>query len=499
MNLRETLQFCKKRRWALFFLNLVAGLFAAPFLYWNNILMRVILRAAQEEPELLWLNAAAALGNLPLIMLAALGAGGCLAVLRKMLRGSDRFLPGELFRGMGRCAGTSLLAGAIFGLSLGVQRVGLVNLYAMPPGGLLRVTASAFLWLQLILALPLCLLTLTREDDLQRRPLRALAQAGQIFTRNPVRILGLAAAAALPPQLFFLWQPPALTLLGFFFVALCGLVPAMLLWQNAPSQPPEPRRRSLLPFILPIFAALDALILALPFFEQGISIPATLSGAAAFIARLYSDSATLLRGLLAASSVWPLLLAALLGSACCAMAAFACACYKFRLRGLVFAAAVLLQMLPILASYSALEQLLRNLELPFTGTLLGLIWALTYLLSALLLYRRFAQLLPGLQKNREQYPGVRLFFYYALPRAPVQTFGLVALATFGCWADALAPFWYMQRLGAFSLFEYLWERRTAPGEFALCAAVILALLGVFLFVSRLTARRAARSPTPIAD
>ena len=496
MNLRETLQFCKRRRWALFFLNLVAGLFAAPYLYWSAILMRVVLRAAQGEPVLLWLGAVNALGGLLFLLLAALGMGGCLSALRKLLRGEDCFLPREVFKGMGVCAKASLLSGALLGLSLGIVRVGLVNLHTLLPAGPVRTVSSAFLCLQLLLTLPLCLLALTRGG---------VAEAGRVFAQNPLRALGLTIVTLLP-LLFFVWQTPLLTLLGFFFVALCGLVPAMLLWQVSSDGRGGiiaaciHNKRSPLPIIIFIFAALDCLILLSPLLRQIPDPQAALRSALDFISRLYADSGTLLRDLLAASSVWPLLLAALLGTACCVMAAYACACYKFRGRGLLFAAAVLLQIIPILASYASLERLLRNLELPISGVWLGLGWALVYLLVALLLCRRFAQLLPSLQKNREKFPGVRLFFYYALRRAPLYTIALFALATLGFWDDALAPFWYMRSLGAFSLGGYVWERLSGPGELALYIAAFLAMLGLFLLILRLRqSRLKSRSPMPSAD
>ena len=505
MTIRSVLRLCRKRRWALFFLNLVAGLFAAPYLYWTCILMRVVLRAAQDEPVLPWLGAIDVLGGLPLLMLAMLGAGGCLSALRKMLRGEDGFLPREVFKGMGKCAKTSLLAGAVLGLSLGVLRAGLLNLYAFPVAGAARILASALLLTQLAVSVPLCLLALTREDELQRRPSRALAAAGRIFACGPLRMMGLALAAVLPPVLFFVWQTPQLTLVGFFFVALCGLVPAMLLWQTQVSScrggvPAARKSNTSLLYTVMIFFVLDALILSLPFLEHAPDPRAALHNALDFVSRLYADSGTLLRDLLAASSVWPLLLAALLGSACCIMAAFACACYKFRGRGLLFIAAVLLQILPILVSYSSLEQLLRNLELPISGVWLGLGWALVYLAVALLLVRRFAKMLPDLQKNREKFPGARLFFYYALPRVPLLTLALIALATLGCWDDALAPFWYMRKLGAFSLAGYIGEHLSGWGEPALATGAFLAMLGLFLLIlKRRTAPRKSRSPRPNAD
>ena len=502
-DIKSILRLCARRRWALFFLNLVAGLFAAPYMYWSAILMRVVLRAAHGEPVLPWLAAVEALGGLPLLMLAALGAGGCLSALRKLLRGEDGFLPGEVFRGMGRCAATSLPAGALLALSVGIYRVGILNLHVLMPSGALRASASAFLLLQLTAALPLCVLALTREDALQRRPLRAFAAAGRFYAREPVRVLGLLAATALPLLLFFVWQPPVLTLLGFLLVVLCGLVPAMIAWQTLDVRRQtlgaRSGRRGLLPLAMAIFFALDALILWFTPVSQG-QLSATLGDALAFINRFYADSGTLLRDMLAAGSVWPLLLMALLGSACCVMAAFACACYRFRLRGLVFAAAVLLQILPMLASYSSLERLLRNLELPLTGTLLGLAWALSYILAALLLYRRFARMLPGLQKNRDTYPGARLFFYYALPRAPLQTLALIALVTLGCWDDALAPFWYMRSLGAFSLAASVWEQLAGWSELAVYLVIFLAMLGILLLILKLrSSQPASRSPRPSAD
>jgi len=419
MTFFQTIQFCRRRRWALTFLVLVAGLFAAPFLYWDGILMRVVLQAARDEPVLPWLNAVSALGGLPLILLACFGAAGCLAALRTMLRGADGFIPREVLHGMRLRAKSSLLSGLVLGLSLGAARVGLVNLYVFLPAGLLQTLGSAFLVLQLVVAVwMIC----SREKSTKKRALS---------------------------------------------------------------------------FVMIIFFALDTLVLLFPPLRYGPR--ASLGETFAFISRLYADSGTLLRDLLAASGVWPILLAALLGSACCVMAAYACACYKFYARRWVFAAAMLLQILPMLASYASLEQLLRNLELPLDGALLGSAWALAYLLVALLLYRRFARLLPSLQKNRDNYPGVRLFFYYALPRAPLLTLSLMALATLGCWADALAPFWYMRRLGAFSLPGYVWERLSGPRELALYAFIFAAMFIVVLLVTRRIARPAPRSPRPSAD
>ena len=293
-----------------------------------------------------------------------------------------------------------------------------------------------------------------------------------------------------PVLLLFQWQPPLLTLLGFLLVELLALTPMMLAWQ-AGSKMQDARSKGYgLSIGIAAFFALDVLALLLPLLRQREPyqvMRATLRETIAFISRqalLEADNGTL-RELLAASSVWPLLLAALVGSACCVMVAYACACYRFRLRGLLFAAAVLLQILPMLASYASLEKLLLNLNLRFSSLVLELCWALLYILIALLLYRRFAGMLPQLQKNREKYPGARLFFYYAIPKARLLVIALIALVTLGCWNDALAPFWYMKRLGAFSASGYIWnslsgraEKLAYLGAFLLCFGVFLGVLKV---------------------
>jgi len=216
-------------------------------------------------------------------------------------------------------------------------------------------------------------------------------------------------------------------------------------------------------FVILFSAALSVIALVVPFLGQAgqVSHPVrtTMREALSFISRqalLEADNGTF-RALLAASSVWPLLAATLLGSACCILVAYVCACYRFRLRGLVFSSVVLLQLLPMLSRYSALEQMLRNLDLRISSIALGLGWALLYILVALLLYRHFSRMLPRLERNRPNYSGVRLFFYYAFPRARLQVIALTALATLGCWGDAFAPFWHMRELGAFSLTEYIWQ------------------------------------------
>jgi len=455
--------FLIRRRWALLFLNVVAGLCLAPFIYWDAIFMRVVLAFAHENAILLGLNSLNALGSLLLILLAAPGVGGCLSAFRKILNGTDGFLPGEVLRGTLACAKTSLLAGGIAGLSLGTMHIGLMNLHMLQPPGILRAAMTAILVLQLLVALPFCVLALTQSDALQRRPLRALAQAGRAFAAQPLRWYGLLICTALPVLIFFMSPLPAMKLLGFLGVMLFALIPIMLAWQkrshtcNASHKPAASFTRTGLAMLL--LAGLSSIALAVPVLSRARphALRSTLSETLSFILRqalLEADNGSF-RELLSASSVWPLLAATLLGSACCILVAYACACYQFRLRGLVFSAVVLLQLLPMLSRYSALELLLRNLNLQIPSVALGLSWALLYILATLLLYRHFKRMLPKLQKNQAQYPGVRLFFYYAFPRARLHVIALTALATIGCWSDALAPFWLMRELGAFSLTQYI--------------------------------------------
>lgn len=505
VSVKNIVRFCRRRRWALLFINLVAGLFAAPFLYWTIILMPVVLRAAQGMPTvLMWLNALGVLVGLLLLMLAALGAGGCVSTLRKMRRSEDGFLPGEIARSIRRCARTSLMTGAVFGGSLGVASVGLVNLYTLLPAGLLRSAGTAVLLLQLVVSLPLCLLVHAQEDSLQRHPLRAFAAAGHVFARSPLHMLGLLAATALPPLLFFVWQQPLLTLLGFAVIALVAIVPVLSVWQGAARRRQAEGGRYGLLAMLGVFVVLSALVLLVPLLRRDmLFLPAmqqSMQDTLIFLSRQAAENDTL-RSLLHTSSVWPLLFAALLGSACCIMAAYACACYRFRLRGWLFAAAVLLQILPMVFSFSSLEQLLRNLGLPIAGTLLGVIWMLGYLITALLLYNEFERMLPALRAKRDDFPGVRLFFYYALRRARLLSFALIALVTLGCWNDALAPFWYMRKMGSFSLLDYVWSQLSGWPEFAACMCAFLAVLALLLLLFKLrrTFPPKPRLPKPSAN
>jgi ABC-type glycerol-3-phosphate transport system permease component len=495
----DFLTFCRQRRWALLFLNLAAGLFCAPFLYWNSILMRVVTGAAHGVPILLGLNTLHAIGSFVLALLAAFGIGGCLSALRGILAGREQFLPAMVFTGMRRCARTSLLAGGLVGLSLGVMRVGLVDLHALLPSGMVRALLSAFLLLQFLAVLPLGLLAVTQEDELQHRPLRTFIHVCGIFAAHPLRYFGLLALSLLPVQFFFVWQRPLMTLLGFVFVELAALTPMMLLWQRAARNPAVTRSKGAAPLgMLLLFFLLDVLALFLPLLRQGVeptrAVQATMRQTFAFLTRqtlLDADNGTF-RDLLSSSTVWPLLVAALLGSACCIMVIYACACYTFPARKLVCATAVLLQILPMLYSYAALEQLLRNLNLRISSLVLGVAWALLYLMFALLLYQRFRSLRPKFAQHQAEYPGVRLFFYYALPRAQLHVITLTALITLGCWNDALAPFWIMRSLGAFSAADYIWNSLSGWAERMTYAVLFVLVLLLFLGAVRLAGRRLQR-------
>jgi len=446
--------------------------------------MRVVLASAHEDAILLGLNTLNALGGFVLLLFAAPVLGGCMSALRKILTGTDGFLPGELRRGITVSVRTSLLAGSLMGFSLGAMRVGLVSLATQLPAGPLRAILTAILVLQFLAALPLCLLALTQSDALQRHPLQAFTQASSVFAAQPLRYYGLLALTALPVLTLFLLPQPLMTLLGFLCVQLFALAPMMLAWQkSSPHRPAQRTPAAKTSPIMLLFTTLTSAALAVPFLWQG-QPASTMRETLAFLSRqalLEADNGAF-RNLLSASGVWPLLAAALLGSACCVLVSYACACYSFRLRKLVFASVVLLQLLPMLARYAALEQLLRNLNLSIPSVALGLGWALLYILTAWLLFRHFARMLPALERNRLLYPGVRLFFYYALPRARLHVLALTALATLGAWGDALAPFWHMRELGAFSFTQYIWESLPTLAERLSAVFIILAAFLLFLMV-----------------
>jgi len=491
---KDLLRLYWRRRWAMFFLNLVAGLFAAPLLYWGCIFMPVVLYAAHDAPILLGLNVLSAVGCGSLLMLASLGLGGCFSAMRLVLAGNDKALVRDIWRGIGRCAGASLLAGAIMGISMAAAQVGLVGLHAVAGlPGVLRAFLSALLALQLFWAVPLSLLILSRPDALQRRPFAAMAAAGRQIAAYPLRYAGAAAATLLSLILLFLWRRPLPTLLGFLLLELLLLAPGIAFWQSRESgaRSQESGHKIGLMAAIGSFFALDVFAILLPLFLRrefpARALMATLRQTTDFIARqtlLEARNGTL-REMLASSGVWPLLLVTLLGCAGCILAAYACACYRFRLRGLAFAGAAALQVIPILSSYAGLALLLRNLRLG-SPWILGVAWIALYFFVLLMLYRKFKCLLPVLRKNRDS--GVRLFFYFALPRARYWVYAIAAVSTLGCWNDALAPFWYMRELGAFSLAGYIWGN-TGAWERLLYPAVFLALLALGVLILQLTMRR----------
>ncbi|MDR0531143.1 MAG: hypothetical protein LBG83_03650 [Oscillospiraceae bacterium] len=456
------LRLCLRRRWALFFLNLVAGLFAAPFLYWRCLLMPMALNAVHSTSLLLGLNTFDAIGGLLLLLLAALGVGGCCSAIRRVLADADLHLIKELGQSIGACAGTSLFAGCLLGLSLGLAQVGLIHLHALLPAGAVRILCSALLCLQLPVVFPLSLLMLSQPDALQKHPLRAFAAAARQLAGRPLRWLALSLFTILPALLFFVWRRPLPTFLGFLFFELAALSPIAVLWQEAGREPQAPqqsgKRRVLAPAVcalFPLLACVPAIVFSLLRQANLHMIQASFRQAIDFIAQqalLSADNGTF-RALLSSSSAWPLMFAALLGSACCVITAYVCACYRFPARAIVFAAAVLLQMLPMLSGFPAFEQAFRNWRLPVSTFWFGVLWALLYLLAALLLYRRFRKLLPSLEARTDS--GMRLFFYYALPRARYWVISLMALVTLGFWGDALAPFWLLRELGAFSVAGYV--------------------------------------------
>jgi len=440
----------------LLFVNVTAGLALAPFIYWDGIFMRVILAAAPDDATLLGLTVLGGLGSLLLLLLAAVGLGGCMHALRGVMADSTAFLPAEILRGVRRTVRTSLVAGAWVALSLLLMRAGLINLYTQPPSlALWRPVWTIILVLQLLIILPTGLLMLCQPDELQHHPLRAADAAARQLFQRPVRFAALLIPTMLP-ILFFTFQWPWANFIGLFFVMIFALWPVMLLWQRSVEleihalQTRSVRGLGLWAWlgVVSVFAAL-----------HGGALPGTLSEAGAFLLRqatLEADNTTV-RSLLAASSVWPWLAAALLGTACLILVVYTCASYRFRGRRLVFIAALALQLWPMLSRYSALEQLLRSINLPVQPAVLIAAWAGLYLLAALMLYRKFARMQPKLQQRRcqEKYPGARLFFYYAMPRARLSVIALTVLTTLGGWTDVLEPFWHMQELGAFSLVRFI--------------------------------------------
>ncbi|MDR3313030.1 MAG: hypothetical protein LBS96_01075 [Oscillospiraceae bacterium] len=500
-NLRGLAAFYGERRWNMALFSLVAGLFTAPFLYWNCIFMRIVINAAHSTDLLLGLNFLYALGGLLLLTFAALGVGACLSALRGELDGAGAAPLRAIHAGLRRCAGCSLLTGALLGLSLSVMRVGLVDLHALYPAGAVRVALAALLVLQFSLLLPLCLLTLCQADALQATPFRALAAAWRQLLPNLGRHWLFSLATVLPLILFFVWQNPVMTFLGFLVVMLIAFAPLMLLWlrhSRAALLPPQtPLHQKPVTALLAIGLGVSAVLgLALPLLRQGSgAMQSSLRETIAFMARLLlqdADNGTF-RDLLSDSSSWLVLLIGLLGSTCCVLAAYFCACYSFRRRRLLFAFTVLLQLLPLLASFSSTDQLLRNLGLPEHPAVMGLVWSLLYLGVALLLYRRFAKL--RFQINTRQVTSAeewRLFFYNVFPKVRLHVLALAVLVSFGCWNDALAPFWWMKRLGAFSVSGYVWQQTLARERIL----YLIAFVAVALLTAAITKNTRERKKEP---
>ncbi|MCL2446557.1 MAG: hypothetical protein FWD06_07310 [Oscillospiraceae bacterium] len=454
--------FLLRRRWGLLFLNVTAGLALAPFIYWDGIFMRVMLSAAPDGATLLGLTVLAGLGNLLLLLFAAVVMGGCMHALRGVMADSTAFLPAEFMRGLRRTAKTSLVAGALIALSLLVMRAGLVNLYTQPPlPAPWRPILTIMLALQLLIILPWALLMFCQPEGLQCRPLHAFSAAANQLFRQPL-LFGLLLLPAMLPVLFFSFQRPWAKFIGLFCVMFFLLVPVMMRWQKsvqAHTLTPQTPRNYWHFLVLAVFGVASTIALIVPGLGHGSVVRTTLGETWAFLLRqvtLEADNTTV-RSLLSSSSVWPWMAAALLGTACLILVTYTCACYRFRGRGLIFFTAVALQLWPMLSRYSALEQLLRSMDLPVQPVVIIAAWAGFYLLASLMLYRKFARMRPKLQQRRcqEKYPGARLFFYYAFPRARLAVIALVLLTTLGGWPDILAPFWHMQELGAFSLVEFI--------------------------------------------
>ncbi|MCL2106046.1 MAG: hypothetical protein FWH26_03150 [Oscillospiraceae bacterium] len=481
-------RFVWEHRWGMAFLNLTAFAFAAPFLFWNCILMPIVMQAAHAMELLQGLGALFALGNVLALMLAMLGAGGCLSALRGLLDGSGGYIISGVFRAMRRRAGSSLLAGGLLGLSLGVMRAGLMNLRSVSGMGW-RCALSVSLALQFLLVCTLCILAMARDDGCRAKPHRVFAGAAAELLTRPGRQLLYAVATVAPLAVFFLWQNAALTVIGLLLTAAAPL-PVMLIWsRRAPCISGGQSAKALIGILL--FAGLSAVpALAV---SPWNSVRATLRESMAFLFRLTmqdADNGTI-RDMLANSSVWPVVAAAILGTGCCVVVSYVCACYRFKGRKTMLALAVTLQLLPLLSSYASLEQLLRNLRLPITPVLLGVVWTLLYLLLSLLLYRRFASLRPELLRRQEKsgVSGPRLLFYHALPRVRLYIAALLVLVTLGCWNDALAPFWHLKQLGAFTVSSYLWETMRGTREPLLYLCVFAAALAVLTALPNLLRKR----------
>lgn len=425
-------------------LLLFALLFAAPYLYWSCILLPIISNAAHSEGILLGLHFINALGGAVLLLVMFLGLGGCLSATRAGVLNNDLTagecsaegapsvdisLPRAIWRGLRRCAGASLLYGGFTGLSLGVFRVGVLQLHCAYPAGFVRVALDAVLVLQAAFTLAACLLLLRQPDAVQAKPLRAFAAAW-------VRAARIGR-----------WRLiPSVALSAFLF-----------------------------------FGTLAAI--SLPLLKSRLSVVrSSLREALAFAYTLVRQDAAngTLRDLLSNSGSWIVLLLGLLGGACCIIAAYLCACHRFHGRMSLFAVIVLLQLLPLWASFSAMDQFLRNLNLPDRPFYLGLALSLLYILTAALLFHRFSKLkdvlaIPQTAALNEW----RLFFYNVFPKVRPYVLALAILISAGLWNDAVLPFVWMHRLGAFRLPVYVWQQSRWDEKLFL---LLLAFLALPLFV-----------------
>ncbi|MDR1464508.1 MAG: hypothetical protein LBJ11_04325 [Oscillospiraceae bacterium] len=494
---KQYLIFIKDRRWDFIFLSLVAGVFAAPFLYWNGLLMRIALRASHTADLLLGMNYLYAVGNLLFLLLGALGLGACLSALRRLLNGTSGFLPKDILRGLFSCAPTSLLCGAVLGLSLNVFQLGWLYLVCNITPGPLRCGLAALLLAQMLFLLPMALLGFTQPDETQRHPLRVLAEAAGQLAARPLRALGLAVGSILPLTVPFWNQYPAPTMLTLAFLALCGLALEMLLWQSCSSRWGTGAGRGITKraacwLMLGFLLLAGGLGIGLPLATQAAgpyrAVQTNLRETFGFLwelAMLDADNGTL-RELMASMYSWPLTMAAMLGAVCVVVTAFAAACVDFPCRRLLLAGVLAVQVIPIKGSFAGLDQLLLKLQLPLSAFWAELIWSAAYLLLALGLYLRFVRLLPRMAKAREATAGMHLFFYHGLSQVRGHALLLVLLASLGGWNDILTPFLYLRRLDSLSVFsfvwtEFAWSREVGPFFVLLAAAlaaVVLLLKGI---------------------
>ncbi|MDR2646854.1 MAG: hypothetical protein LBB67_01835 [Oscillospiraceae bacterium] len=492
-------QILRHDQWGLFFLNLVAGLFTLPFLYWNCILMRIVIRVAHTTPLLIGLSVLNALGGVLLLMFAALGIGGCLSAMRKFFESKIAFLPRDIKNGICATAKTSLCAGSLLGISLGFMRAGLVDIHTLMPSNTWRCALSVLLVLQFLITLLLCALAVAQPDETQKHPFYAFAAASALLRQNAARHTGMLLLIALPMLFFFVWDSSLLTGIGFILILLAGLSLAMLVWTAHVKQSAVIRqKKSPLPrILLAIAATWSAYLLSMlpgDTLRQEVPPNATISQTIGFVFDLATQNTAngTLHDLLVSSSIWPLLLVALACNICCVFAVYTCACYRFKGRKALFVFAVLFQLLPLLAGYANLDRLLENLSLAFIpAPVIVLVWIVLYTIVVRLLYRCFARQLPDLQREYDNYPGLRLILYYALKRAGIWLLLMFALVTLNAWNGLLAPFHSMYTLGTFSVSGYVFDRLSNTERLIYAAAFAAAIAVLFLLGQHIKGRHSA--------